>query len=132
MVLPYGSEHEVPAPAVHLDVAGSAAVTTRLRDALGAGVTREWIVGMAAQDPAGGARPGPRTAVFFAPDRIRERTAEWGRDGFENRLAEAWARFLPTAPDRLEVTDGPEGLRAAWTDLVTGPATPGLGRIVRF
>jgi hypothetical protein len=130
VVLPYGSEDQVPAPAVHVDVAGSGAVTTRLRDALGAGLTREWIVGLAAQDAP--ARPGPSTAVFFAPDSIRRRTADWGPEGFEARLVDAWTRFLPAAGDRIEVTDGPEGLQSAWTALVTGPATPGLGRIVRF
>jgi len=134
VVLPYGSEDQVPAPAVHVDVAGSAAVTTRLRDALGHGLTREWIVGLAAQDPTGGARPLPdgRTGVFFAPDRIRQRTADWGRDGFETRLVEVWRRFLPAAPDRIEVGDGPEALRAAWVPLTTGPVTPGVGRILRF
>lgn len=130
VVLPYGSEDQVPAPAVHLDVAGSGAVTTRLREALGAGLTGEWIVGLAAQDAP--ARPGPRTVVFFAPDRIRDRTAEWGREGFERRLAEAWTRFLPAAADRIDAADGPEGLQAAWTALVTGPPTPGTGRIVRL
>jgi NADPH:quinone reductase-like Zn-dependent oxidoreductase len=133
VVLPYGSEDQVPAPAVHLDVAGSAAVTERLRSALGAGLTREWIIGLAAQEPRG-ARPlpGGRTGVFFAPDRIAVRIADWGREGFESRLAAAWTRFLPTTPDRIDAADGPDGLRAGWVALTTGPVTPGVGRIVRF
>lgn len=132
VVLPYGSEDQVAGPAVHLDVAGSGAVTQRLRDALGDGLVQEWIIGLAAQDPAGGARPGPRTGVFFAPDRIRQRTGDWGRDGFEARLRDAWQRFLPSVPDRVETGTGPDALRAAWTALTTAPVTPGLGRVVTF
>jgi NADPH:quinone reductase-like Zn-dependent oxidoreductase len=129
-VLPYGAEDQVPAPAVHVDVAGSGAVTGRLRAALGDGLVREWIVGMAAQAP--GARPSERTALFFAPDRIRTLTGTWGREGFEARALDAWQRFLPTVPDRLSVADGPAGLLASWTALVTEPVLPGVGRIVRF
>jgi hypothetical protein len=133
LVLPYGSEDQVPGPAVHVDVAGSAAVTQRLRDALGDGLRQEWIVGLAAQEPRG-ARPLPdgRTGVFFAPDRIRARTADWGRDGFESRLGDAWRRFLPTAPDRIETGTGPAALQAGWTALTTAPVAPGVGRVVRF
>lgn len=133
LVLPYGSEDRVPGPAVHVDVAGSAAVTGRLRAALGDGLRQEWIVGLAAQDP-GRVPPLPdgRTGLFFAPDRIRARTAEWGRDGFESRLAAAWSRFLPSAPDRIEVGHGPDALRSAWTALVTTPVRPDLGRVLTF
>ena len=38
--------------------------------------------------------PGPRPKFFFAPDRVAKRTADWGRDGFERRLAEAWRPYL--------------------------------------
>ena len=133
-VLPYGSEGAVPGTAVHLDVAGSARVTGALRDALGPALVREWIVGLASQPAGRGAPPLPdgRTGVFFAPDRIRARTAEWGRDGFESRLAEAWARFLPAAPDRVEVGAGPAALAAAWTSLLTDPPAPGRARVVTF
>jgi NADPH:quinone reductase-like Zn-dependent oxidoreductase len=133
LVLPYGQEDRVPGPAVHVDVAGSAAVIGRLRAALGDGLRQELTVGLAAQD-TGRVPPLPdgRTALFFAPLRLRALTTEWGRDGFEARLAAAWARFLPAAPDRIEVGHGPEGLRSAWTALVTTPVPPDLGRVLVF
>lgn len=134
-VLPYGSEDQLDAavPTVHLDIAGSAAGTQRLRARLGDRLLREWVVGLAAQEP-GGAPPLPdgRTAIFFAPDRIRQRTADWGRDGFGARLADAWARFRPVAPDRITTGSGPDELRAAWTALLAGPGTPGVGRTLTF
>jgi NADPH:quinone reductase-like Zn-dependent oxidoreductase len=133
-VLPYGSESAVSGPAVHLDVAGNPPVTRALRDALGDGLLREWIVGMASQPTGGGTPPLPdgRTALFFAPDRMRQRIQEWGRHGFEARLADAWRRFLPVAPDRITTEAGAEAFRQAWTALLAGSPSPGLGRTFTF
>lgn len=134
IVLPYGSEASVEGPAVHLDVAGNPRVTQALRDVLGDRLVREWIVGIASQPSGRGAAPLPdgRTGLFFAPERIRARTAEWGRDGFEARLAEAWDRFRPTAPDVVTAGTGPGDLAAAWTDLLAGSAEPGQARVLTF
>src|SRR5215207_3450738 len=133
-VLPYGSESAVTGPAVHLDVAGSATVTTALRDTLGDGLVREWVIGLASQSPRVGTRPLPdgRSTLFFAPDRIRVRIAEWGRDGWESRLAAAWQRFLPVAPDLVTTEAGPLALRAAWGSLLSGSVSPGLARTFTF
>ena len=38
--------------------------------------------------------PGPRPTFFFAPDRVAKRTPDWGREGLEARLAEAWRPYL--------------------------------------
>lgn len=133
-VLPYGSEESVPGPAVHLDVAGNPKVTEALRAALGDRLVKEWIVGIASQPSGGGAAPLPdgRTGLFFAPDQIRLRTTQWGRDGFEARLADAWRRFLPVAPDLITTEHGPEAFQRAWTSLLARPLTPGLGRTFTF
>jgi hypothetical protein len=51
----------------------------------------------------GGQLPGPRPVLFFAPAQAKQRMRDWGADGFNERLAQAWHRFLqqvsqPEAP----------------------------------
>ena len=76
--------------------------------------------------------PGPRPTFFFAPDRVAKRTAEWGRDGFEQRLADAWRPYLQWCEGWLEVIEGagPDAVKQAYLDLLDGRIDPAKAHVL--
>lgn len=135
-VLPYD---EVPAleaaPTAYVDLAGSTPLRRALHDHLGADLLLDLVVGVTHQDasPAGGL-PGPRPTVFFAPDRVAARSADWGREGLDRRFGEAWRRFAPAAEGWVDVTvsSGPEALRDVWLEVLGGSSDPRTGHVVQL
>ncbi len=135
-VLPYD---EVPAlaagPTAYVDLAGSTPLRRALHDHLGADLLLDLVVGVTHQDasPAGDL-PGPRRTVFFAPDRVAARTADWGREGLDRRFGEAWRRFAPAAEGWVDVTvsSGPEALRDVWLEVLAGSSDPRTGHVVQL
>jgi hypothetical protein len=77
---------------------------------------------------------GPRPAFFFAPDRIRQRTGDWGRDGLAQRVATAWADYLRWVQTWLQVTrvSGLDGLQGIYPDVLAGAVDPAQGHIVEL
>jgi hypothetical protein len=63
---------------------------------------------------------------FFAPDRVTKRSGEWGRDGLEQRLADAWRPYVDWTAGWLRVTHGrgPEALQSAYLNLLDGRIDP--------
>jgi len=63
-------------------------------------------------DDLGGAKglAGPRPVLFFAPAQGAKRREEWGAEGFDRRLADAWHAFVGAVtranPRWLEVVRG--------------------------
>jgi Protein of unknown function (DUF2855) len=134
-VLPYDAIGELSAnrPTAYLDVLGSADVRARLREQLGDRLVHEAVVGATSQEQAGAeALTGPRTTVFFAPDQMRKRTDDWGREGLDRRFAKAWQRFAPAVEDWVDVVEqhGPQGLRAVWLEVLAGRSAPRTGHVV--
>jgi len=133
-VLPYDAVGDLAAvPTAHLDFAGSADLRTRLREHLGDRLVREVIVGVTHQEKAGAdALAGPRTSVFFAPDQMRKRAGDWGREGLDQRFAEAWRRFAPAVEKWVDVVvgHGPEALRDAWLEVLAGRTPPRVGHVL--
>ena len=76
--------------------------------------------------------PGPRPMFFFAPDRVGKRSAEWGREGLEQRLADAWLPYLEWTGTWLEVIhgNGPDALEAAYLDLLDGRIDPAKAHVL--
>ena len=134
-VLPYDAVGGLNAarPTAYLDVSGRAEVRARLREHLGDRLLHEAIVGLTSQEQAGAdALTGPRTTVFFAPDQMRKRTGDWGREGLDQRFAEAWQRFAPAVEDWVDVVEqhGPEALRAVWLEVLAGRSAPRTGHVL--
>jgi hypothetical protein len=129
LVLPSG-------PTVYVDVAGDASLRRRVHES--AELVHSAVVGAAhsdaAPDAAGGPLPGPRPTFFFAPDQMRKRSADWGPGGVEQAHAQAWARFAPVVAGWVDVTvaDGPEGLQAAWLEVLAGGVPPRTGHVVQL
>ena len=133
-VLSYDEVDRLPLePTAYVDGAGNQQLRERLHHHLGDHLVVDLVVGVTHQD-TGRAEitHGARPSQFFAPDVIRERTAEWGRAGFEQRLGTAWAGFVPRAQQWVDVVagHGPAELARVWTEVATGRAAPRTGHVL--
>lgn len=123
-------------PTVYVDVAGDAGLRRRVHDA--APLVHSAVVGAAhhdaSPDQSDEGLPGPRPQFFFAPDQMRKRHADWGPDGVETEHAKAWERFAPVVEGWVDVRlgHGPEGLRAAWLEVLAGGVPPRAGHVVQL
>ncbi len=124
-------------PAVLVDMAGSGRVRATVHEALGAALQFSSAVGATHwEDSTVGAGqddlPGPKPSMFFAPSQAQKRIGEWGREGFEARLADAWTGFLEAAASWIEVErcEGPEALQAVYDSFIAGKADPAKGYVV--
>jgi Protein of unknown function (DUF2855) len=136
-VLPYEATDQLSpdTATAYLDFAGSPDVRARIRDQLGARLTHEAVVGVTHQDQAGArALGGPRTSVFFAPDQMRKRSADWGREELDARFAAAWGRFADAAEGWVDVVThhGHDALREVWLEVLAGRSAPRTGHVVTF
>ncbi|MGZ4575686.1 MAG: DUF2855 family protein, partial [Mycobacteriaceae bacterium] len=93
------------------------------------------IVGVTHQDTGrAGELQGAKPTLFFAPEVIRRRTAEWGRAGFDQRFGAAWQRFVPSAEQWVDVVPahGPQALKDVWSEMVAGRPAPREGHVLTF
>ena len=120
-------------PTAYLDVAGSAKLRSRLRAHLGDNLVHDAVVGVTHQERgATGEQRDARTSFFFAPDQMRKRTGEWGREELDRRFADAWLRFAPTVAGWVDVVEhhGPGELRDVWLEVLAGKTSPRVGHVV--
>ncbi len=129
------TELDPATPTVYLDLAGSTSLRHDLHAHLGAALLRDVVVGVTHQDstPAG-TLGGVRPQVFFAPEQMRKRSADWGRDGLDARFGSAWRRFAPVAEQHtdVQVATGPEGLERVWQEVAAGRSAPRTGHVVQL
>lgn len=119
----------VSGPAALIDFAGNGAVRHDVHATLGEKLVESHIVGDTHwQAENAGALPGPKPAWFFAPSVIVERIAEWGNDGFQQRLLAAWAGFVATT-GWLHIVEAqsPAEAMMRWRALVAGEIDPAAG-----
>lgn len=124
-VLPYEEAPSLPGlAAVYLDFSGSTEVRRSVHERYGDALAHSSVIGGTHWDAIGGGGElrGPDPVFFFAPDRIRARTTEWGRDELDRRLAAAWSRFSAWTDGWLSYRDvrGPDAVRAAFVELLDG------------
>jgi Protein of unknown function (DUF2855) len=128
----------VGGPATFLDFAGDPQIRASVHEQLGMQLTQSLSIGMThvgQRETAGTARlSGGRTTFFFAPDRIKERTRDWGRDGLVQRFAAAWADYLQWVHTWLHVTrmTGLDRLRAVYLNVLSGDVDPAHGHIIEL
>jgi hypothetical protein len=134
-VLPYDAVADLdPAvPTLYADLAGDAGFAGALRAHLGPSLVHEVVVGVTHQQaaPAGTlADTGP--GMFFAPDQMRKRIGDWGREGLDQRFAEAWRTFAPVVEGWVDVVvqHGPEALEQVWREVQAGRADPRAGHVL--
>ncbi|MBX3479389.1 MAG: DUF2855 family protein [Caulobacter sp.] len=122
-------------PVVIVDFAGNADVVGRLHRRFGDAIAHSAIVGATHWEapPDDAALPGPARALFFAPDQIRKRFAEWGAEEFDRRFTTNLAAFIAGSPWlTLRTLEGADGAVRAWDETVRGAAAADTGLIVRL
>ncbi len=135
-VLAYDQLESLPrGRAVYVDMAGNgelrAGVHRHFRDEL----AHSAVVGATHHDRMAGvpdALPGPRPKFFFAPDRVTKRAGDWGADGLQQRMADAWHPYVAWAGSWLEVihAHGPDALQSAYLDLLDGRIDPARAHVL--
>jgi hypothetical protein len=120
-------------PAVFVDMAGSAEVRAEVHTHFAEELRFSSAVGATHWDEmqGGGELPGPRPTLFFAPDQITKRRADWGPGGLEERFATAWDGFTASVAGWLEVVEvrGPDAVTTAYLDVLEGRCPPAHGLI---
>jgi hypothetical protein len=135
-VLAYDELDSLPqGRAVYVDIAGDADVRSAVHHNYREQLAHSAVVGATHHDRMGGgpnSLPGPGPTFFFAPDRVTKRTADWGRDGLEQRLAEAWRPYVAWTAGWLEVLhgQGAQALERAYLDLLDGRIDPAKAHVL--
>lgn len=122
--------------AVYVDLSGDAAVRGAVHARFGELLAHSAAVGMTHWDrigpPRGSDLPGPTPQFFFAPDRVRQRSAEWGPAELEARVTAAWGPFVEWTQSWLQVrrAAGPEAVRTTYLELLDGRTDPAVGHVL--
>ncbi len=121
--------------AVYLDMAGNAELRAAVHEHYATELAHSAVVGATHRESMGAvpdSLPGPRPKFFFAPDRVTKRTADWGRDGLERRLAQAWRGYVRWTDGWLEVVHGrgPDAVQSAYLDLLDGRIDPATAHVL--
>lgn len=121
-------------PTVYVDFAGSAGLRHRVHALLGDRLVFSSAVGLAQRDQQRREQPlpGVKPIFFFAPDRLKKRAQDWGRDGIEPRVAGQWQGFVDFARGWLSVGQGrgAEAVQAAWAAALAGRVPPSVGQVL--
>lgn len=123
-------------PATFVDVAGDGEVRHAVHSHYGDELVHSMTVGASHWEDLGaggdGELPGPQPAFFFAPDRVTKRSADWGPDGLEARVAEAWHPFCEWTAGWLAVIPGQgfEALQSAYLDVLEGRVDPRTAHVL--
>jgi hypothetical protein len=119
---------------VFLDIAGSTSVRSAVHRHFGehlllsaiAGATRAGDGQLAEPSPPAGEQSGPPPVPFFAPDRLRTRTRDWGQQGLDARLRTAWRPFVEWCDGWLTIENrtGPDEVEAVYREVLGGRTSP--------
>ncbi|MFZ4689214.1 MAG: DUF2855 family protein [Polymorphobacter sp.] len=115
-----------------VDFSGNGAVRHAIHSLLGDRLVESHVVGDTHWDAGNSNKlPGVAPQLFFAPTVIVDRIAQWGADGFESRLAQAWAGFMASTGWLHIVEDrGAEAVATHWQALAAGHIDPAQGLVL--
>jgi Protein of unknown function (DUF2855) len=135
-VLSYEQLAELPeARAVYVDISGDSDVRDGVHRRYAERLVHSAVVGATHHDRLGVVPedlPGPRPVFFFAPERVASRSAEWGREGLEGRIADSWHPYVEWTEGWLEVRHecGGTALRSTYLDLLDGRIDPSAAHVL--
>jgi len=120
--------------AVFVDMAGSGEVRAAVHRHWGDRLKYSCAVGATHWDhmKTSAEVPGPRPQLFFAPDRVKKRLADWGQLGFEDRLAKATNQFIASVDGWMKIThgNGKADIERVYHAMVDGKAKPEGGHML--
>jgi hypothetical protein len=125
-----------PGPATYVDVSGDGEVRRAVHERYGEALAHSMAVGLTHWEELGaggeGELPGPTPTLFFAPDRVVKRSADWGQAGLEERVAEAWHPFCEWIGGWLEVVHGRgfEAVQRAYLEVLEGKVEPKTAHVL--
>lgn len=123
-------------PAVYVDMSGDAALRTAIHTHFGDRLAYSCSVGGTHWEAlaGGGALPGPRPALFFAPAQIKKRATDWGGAELQARLGAAWEAAQPMLAGSVHVVEqqGTDAVLAVYRSLLAGDVAPRDGHVLRF
>jgi hypothetical protein len=135
-VVPYQDVESLPEEAtIYVDIAGNGTVREAIHNHLGERLAHSSVVGDTHWDNTEGAEgelPGPNPTFFFAPDRVSKRSEDWGRDGLESRVGDAWRPYVEWTTGWLDVVHGtgPEALESAYLEVLDGRMGPAVAHVL--
>jgi hypothetical protein len=135
-VLTYDEIAALPAEtkAVFVDMAGNAKVTRDVHERMGENLMFSQRIGGTHWDAGGddGDIPGPQRQFFFAPGQIKKRLADWGPQGFQERIGSSLHAFIESSAKWMHVERGygREAVERVYTTTLSGSASPAEGNIL--
>jgi hypothetical protein len=116
-------------PATFVDIAGDGEVRHAVHSRFSDELVHSMAVGITHWEELGAGAselPGPQPQFFFAPDRVARRSDDWGREGLEARVADAWHPFCAWIGGWLETIPGTgfDAVRDAYLDMLEGRVDP--------
>lgn len=123
-------------PTAFVDMAGDADLLRRVHAHFDETLTNSCRVGLthwqSTSNWIDGLRGGPKPAFFFAPSYAQKRLADWGREGFQERVGAASAAFVADAVRwvRLESAKGPDAVADQWRKMLAGRIDPAAGHVL--
>lgn len=130
-------------PCVYVDMAGNGALRKAVHTRFGAlkyscSVGASHVNDLGGSGGVGSAKelPGPRATLFFAPAQSAKRAKEWGGVVFQQKLTDAWHRFvgIATAPQKpwihLQTATGDAAIRQAYAQVLAGRDAASTGRVM--
>ncbi len=137
-VLAYDDLERLPVVrSVSVDFAGNAELLAHLHRHFDAALAHSALVGMthiAARSTFGGGEllPGPKPALFFAPDHAVAFFKAHGAEEGGKLVAAAWREFLKAADGTVTIERhaGLEAARAVFTTMVAGQIDPAKGIVI--
>ena len=144
-VVTYDALDEVPAdlPCVYVDMAGNGALRkavhtrfTALKYSCSVGASHVNDLGGSGGVGSAKELPGPRATLFFAPAQSAKRAKAWGGAVFQQKLTDAWHRFIgiATSADRpwiqVQTAQGDAAIRQAYAQVLAGRDAAATGRVM--
>ena len=115
-------------PAVYVDMSGDAKVRSSVHGHFGDELKHSSAVGITHREDLGGGSglEGPKPVFFFAPDRLRKRTADWGPEGLNEHIGEAWSPYVEWTRGwlRVEHGSGEDDVERVYRELLDGKSDP--------
>lgn len=119
-------------PSAYVDMSGNADVLKRVHTHLADSLKYSCLVGGTHWEQLGGGigqqtdLPGAKPIGFFAPDQIKKRNKDWGAEGLQQRIADAWQQFLAPVGGWLNVVhlNGKKDVERIYADMLNGRAHP--------